>query len=72
MSPERYDALRAQSASLDAREIRRRLMVLEEALRSIEGNVSADLTLFSAMSRASGERLGEYRWPAHPTGRWDL
>jgi DNA polymerase-3 subunit delta' len=72
VSPERYDALRAQAASLDAREIRRRLMVLEEALRSIEGNVSPDLTLFSAMARAGGVSLGERGWPAHPTGRWDL
>lgn len=71
VSPERYDQLRAQSAALDAREIRRRLMVLEEALRSIEGNVSPDLTLFSAMSRAGGDRLAERAWPEHPTGRWD-
>lgn len=71
VSPERYDQLRAQSASLDAREIRRRLMVLEEALRSIEGNISPDLTLFSAMSRAAGDRLAERAWPEHPTGRWD-
>ena len=72
VSPERYEALRAQAASLDAREIRRRLMVLEEALRSIEGNVSPDLTLFSAMSRAGGQHIGERDWPAHPTGRWEV
>ena len=72
VSPERYDTLRAQAASLDAREIRRRLMVLEEALRGIEGNVSPDLTLYSAMARASGEHIGERGWPAHPTGRWEI
>ncbi len=72
VSPERHDALRAQAASLDAREIRRRLMVLEEALRSIEGNISPDLALFSTMARAAGDRLGERAWPAHPTGRWDV
>jgi hypothetical protein len=71
VTPERADQLRATAASLDAREIRRRLMVLEEALRSIEGNISPDLTLFSAMSRAGGERLGARAWPEHPTGRWD-
>jgi DNA polymerase-3 subunit delta' len=71
VSPERHDQLRAQSAALDAREIRRRLLVLEEALRSIEGNVSPDLTLFSAMSRAGGGRLGERAWPEHPTDRWE-
>src|SRR5262249_10682849 len=63
--------VRRLAAEVDAREVRRRLMVLEEALRSIEGNVSADLTLFSVMGRVAGTRLGEGEWPAHPAGRWD-
>lgn len=46
-------------------------MVLEEALRSIDGNVSADLTFFSTLSRVAGSRMGEGRWPAHGTARWD-
>jgi hypothetical protein len=46
-------------------------MVLEEALRSIDGNITADLTLFSALARVGGARLGEGAWPAHQTARWD-
>jgi DNA polymerase-3 subunit delta' len=64
--------LQRLSAQLDATEIRRRLLVLEEALRSIEGNISPDLTLFSALSRVAGERLGEGAWPAHAAARWDV
>ncbi len=64
--------LRALSRGLDASEIRRRLLVLEEALRGIDGNVSADLTLFSALSRVAGDRMGELAWPAHATARWDV
>jgi DNA polymerase III subunit delta' len=63
--------IRAEAASLSATEIRRRLMVLEEILRAIEGNVSADLALFSGVARISGRRLGEGAWPAHSGGRWD-
>jgi DNA polymerase-3 subunit delta' len=68
---DREDELRQQAQNVDANEIRRRLMVLEEALRSIEGNVTADLTIFSAMARVAGGHLGEGEWPAHPAGRWD-
>lgn len=57
---------------LDASEIRRRLMVTEEALRSIDGNISTDLTLFSTLSRIAGRRIGEGQWPAHSTARWDV
>jgi DNA polymerase-3 subunit delta' len=64
--------LKELAVRIDAVEIRRRLLVLEEALRSIEGNVSADLTLFSTLSRVGGERLGEGAWPAHATARWDV
>ena len=64
--------LRELALGLDAGEIRRRLLVLEEALKSIDGNVSADLTLFSTLSRVGGQRLGEGAWPAHATARWDI
>jgi DNA polymerase-3 subunit delta' len=68
---DREAEIRRQSASLDAGEIRRRLMVLEEAIQSIEGNITADLTVFSAMARVAGGRLGEGEWPAHAAARWD-
>ena len=68
---DREDDLRRQAQQVDAHEIRRRLMVLEEALRAIDGNVTADLTIFSAMARVAGSRVGEGEWPAHPAGRWD-
>ena len=64
--------IRKLAAAIDAPEIRRRLLVLEEALRSIDGNVSADLTLFSTLARVAGDRLGEGAWPAHGAGRWDV
>ncbi|MEY4069691.1 MAG: hypothetical protein RL721_305 [Candidatus Eisenbacteria bacterium] len=69
---DRLPQLRALAPAIEASEVRRRLMVIEEALRSIEGNVSADLTLFSTLARVAGSRMGEGRWPAHTTGRWDL
>jgi DNA polymerase III subunit delta' len=68
---DREKELRSEAQNLDATEIRRRLMVLEEVLRSIEGNVSADLALFSGAARIAGRRLGEDVWPAHTTHRWD-
>jgi DNA polymerase-3 subunit delta' len=57
--------------TLDATEIRRRLMVVEEMLRSIEGNITADLTLFSGLARVAGTRFAEGDWPVHGTGRWE-
>jgi DNA polymerase-3 subunit delta' len=68
---DREAELRRQAERVTPREIRRRLMVLEEALQSIDGNISPDLTVFSAMSRVAGARLGEGEWPAHPAARWD-
>jgi DNA polymerase III subunit delta' len=68
---DREAQVREMAARTDAAEVRRRLMVLEEALRSIDGNVTADLTLFSTLSRVAGSRMGEGQWPAHSTGRWD-
>lgn len=67
---DREAELRRQAERLSVTEIRRRLLVLEEAMRSIDGNVTADLTVFSTMARVAGGRLGEGDWPAHPTGRW--
>jgi len=70
-----YDDLergtRALAATIDATEVRRRLMVLEELLRSIEGNVAPDTALFSAMARVAGARLGEGAWPPHAAARWN-
>lgn len=57
--------------TIDATEIRRRLMVVEEMLRSIEGNITADLTLFSGLARVAGTRFAEGDWPVHGTGRWE-
>ena len=68
---DREEDLRRQARQIDAHEVRRRLTVLEEALRSIDGNVTADLTIFSVMARVAGARMGEGEWPAHPAGRWD-
>ena len=68
---DREAEIRLEAATLSASEIRRRLMVLEEVLRAIEGNVSADLALFSGAARLAGRRLGEGAWPPHAIGRWD-
>jgi DNA polymerase-3 subunit delta' len=63
------DVLRA-AQSIDATEIRRRLMILEEALRSIEGNVSPDLTLFSTQSRLADPSRSRTEWPEPPSAPW--
>jgi len=63
--------LQRQAATLTPREIRRRLSILEEAMQSIDGNVTPDLTIFSSLARAAGSRVGEGRWPSHFTARWD-
>ena len=68
---DREEDLRRQAQQVDAHEIRRRLTVLEEALRSIDGNITADMSIFSAMARVAGARFGEGEWPPHPAGRWD-
>jgi len=64
--------IRKLAAGVTAAEIRRRLLVLEEVLRAIEGNVTPDLALFSGLSRVAGERLGEGEWPRAATARWDF
>jgi DNA polymerase-3 subunit delta' len=63
--------IREQAKILGPAEIRRRLLVLEEMLRTIEGNVTPELAMFSALSRVAGERFAGESWPAHPTARWD-
>jgi DNA polymerase III subunit delta' len=68
---DREKDIREQAAKVTPTEIRRRLLALEEALQSIEGNVSPDLTIFSAMVRVGGRRIGEGQWPAHAAARSD-
>jgi DNA polymerase-3 subunit delta' len=68
---DREKEIRRQAERVDATEIRRRLSVLEEALRAIEGNVTTDLALFSAMSRIADPHPPEPTWPRHATARWD-
>uniref|UniRef100_A0A832MK46 DNA polymerase III subunit delta n=1 Tax=Eiseniibacteriota bacterium TaxID=2212470 RepID=A0A832MK46_UNCEI len=63
--------IRAEAATVDAAEIRRRLLVLEEMLRAIEGNVTPELAIFSGLVRLVGGRMGEGEWPRHATARWD-
>jgi len=67
---DRETEIRRQAEHVDPGEVRRRLMVLEEARDAIEGNVTADLTVFSAMARVAGARLGEGEWPPHLAERW--
>ncbi len=67
---DREPELRRLAGTISASEIRRRLLVLEEALRSIEGNVTPDLALFSAMRRAADPGFETSEWPAHAAGRW--
>ncbi|NOT34729.1 MAG: AAA family ATPase [Candidatus Eisenbacteria bacterium] len=68
---DRENEIRRQAALVSPAELRRRLLVLEEALRAIEGNVTPELALFSAMTRVAGARVGEHQWPPHATARWD-
>jgi DNA polymerase-3 subunit delta' len=63
--------IRREAEKVTPTEIRRRLLALEEALASIEGNVSPDLAIFSSMIRVAGHRIGEGKWPAHAAGRWE-
>jgi DNA polymerase-3 subunit delta' len=62
---DREPELRAQAARLEPVEIRRRL-------RALEGNVTPELALFSALARAGGQRLGEGEWPAHAAARAEV
>src|SRR5262249_3324625 len=66
---DRVAELERQAPRVGPREIRRRLNVLEEAIQSIEGNVTADLTGSSAMARRPGRRPRERPGPAPPAAR---
>jgi len=68
---DREPEIRRQAERTDASEIRRRLMVLEEALSAIEGNVTPDLALFSAMNRLADPGFETATWPPHAAARWD-
>ncbi|MBI5711108.1 MAG: hypothetical protein HZC42_12535 [Candidatus Eisenbacteria bacterium] len=68
---DREKEIREQAARVTPAEVRRRLMVLEEILRSIEGNVTPELAMFSGLTRVAGARLAEGEWPRHPAARWD-
>ena len=63
--------LRRDAQTVDATEVRRRLMILEEALRSIEGNIAADATIFSTQNRIATPALSRTGWPRHPAARWE-
>lgn len=67
---DRENEIRRQAPTLEALEIRRRLMALEEALRAIEGNITPDLALFSALMRVADPGFETRVWPAHAAGRW--
>lgn len=67
---DREDEILKAAARIDATEIRRRLMVLEEMQGAIEGNVSPDVALFSGLARVAGSRMGEGEWPRHAMARW--
>ncbi len=69
---DREGDLRKEASQIDAQEIRRRLLVTEEAIRSIDGNISVELTLFSTLSRVAGRQLGENAWPSYSAGRVDV
>jgi DNA polymerase III subunit delta' len=68
---DRYPILREEAARVTPTEVRRRLMVLEELLRAVEGNVAPELALFSALMRVAGEPVPTATWPPHPTPRWN-
>jgi DNA polymerase III subunit delta' len=67
---DREAEIRRLAEKVDATEIRRRLLVLEEAARSIEGNITPDLALYSAIMRYADRGLETDEWPAHDAGRW--
>lgn len=67
---DRENEIRRLAETVDALEIRRRLLALEEAARSIEGNITPDLALYSAMMRYADPGLETDDWPPHDAGRW--
>jgi len=68
---DREAEIRRQAEGTPPVEIRRRLLVLEELLRTLDGNVTPELAVFSTVSRLGGERFPRDGWPPHPTARWD-
>jgi DNA polymerase-3 subunit delta' len=68
---DREPEIRREAARVDATEIRRRLMILEESLRSMDGNIAVDATLFSTQSRIANPALSRTGWPRHPAARWE-
>ena len=68
---DREKEIRRQAQNVTAEEIRRRLMVLEEMIRAIDGNVTPELAMFSGISRVAGARYGEGEWPKHATAKWE-
>jgi len=71
VNADRAGVIRKEAAGIEAAEVRRRLMVLEEVLRAVEGNVTPELALFSGLSRLTRQRFKGAAWPPHPTPRWD-
>ena len=67
---DREPEIRRHAEHADPTEIRRRLMALEEALKSIEGNITPDLAMFSALMRVADPTFETQEWPAHVTERW--
>ncbi len=68
---DREAELRAEAARVDATEVRRRLMILEELLRSVEGNISPEASVFSAQLRIAEPSRSRTDWPKHPIDRWE-
>ncbi len=71
VNADREADLRRLAGKAEPAEVRRRLLVLEEMLRTIEGNVTPELAMFSALTRLSSAAAAPAGWPAHPTARWD-
>jgi DNA polymerase-3 subunit delta' len=71
VNADREADVRRLAAVAEPAEVRRRLLVLEEMLRAIEGNVTPELAMFSALSRLKGGAAEAAGWPPHPTARWD-
>jgi DNA polymerase-3 subunit delta' len=71
VNADREADVRRLAALAEPAEVRRRLLVLEEMLRTIEGNVTPELAMFSALSRLSDGSPRAADWPPHPTARWD-
>jgi DNA polymerase-3 subunit delta' len=71
VNDDREADIRREAERTEPAEIRRRLLVLEEMLRTIEGNVTPELAMFSALARLTGRRFVGDSWPPHPTARWD-